>query len=113
MESGSGSCGTNADFATVCRDAGLSEVPRDPYGDSPLRMTTFASDTPIQHGFRKDLKVLGGETVLYSVGHDGVDDQARKGNEFPDFEPGDWLFRLEIPQKSIPVTPAPAAAPIQ
>ncbi len=101
------------DLASVCREAGLSNVPRDPYGDSPLRMATFASDTPIQHSFRKDLKVLAGETVIYSVGDDGVDDQARKGNDSPDFEPGDWLFRLEIPPKSIPVTPAPAAAPIQ
>jgi hypothetical protein len=101
------------DIAAVCREAGLTTVPTDFYSDAPLRMATFATETPIQHSLRKDLKVLAGETVIYSVGQDGVDDQARKGNEFWDFEPGDWLFRLAIPQKAIPVTPAPAAVPIQ
>ncbi|MFM9960134.1 MAG: WD40 repeat domain-containing protein [Planctomycetaceae bacterium] len=100
------------DIAVVCREAGLADVPRDPYGDGPLRMATFAADTPIQHYIRKDLKMLAGETVIYSVNTDGVDDKALKDSDGP-FEPGDWLFRLEIPEKAIPVTPAPAAAPIQ
>ncbi len=102
-----------SDLATVCREAGLANVPRDPFGDGQLRMATFAAETPIQHRFQKDLKVLAGETVIYSVSDDGVDDQARKGSNYWDSEPGDWLFRLEIPQKAIPVTPTPAAAPIQ
>lgn len=99
------------DISVVCREAGLPDVPRDPFGDGPLRMATFATETPIQHRFQKDLKVLAGETVIYSVGPDGVDDKALKDFGYGPGEPGDWLFRLEIPQKAIPVTPSPT--PIQ
>jgi hypothetical protein len=100
------------DIAMMCREAGLAEVPRDPYGEGPLRMATFAAETPIEHRFQKNLKVLAGETVLYSIGPDGIDDKALKDFGPSLGDPGDWLFRLEIPQSSIPVTPAPAATPI-
>ena len=100
------------DIATMCREAGLPEAPRDFFAEGPLRMATFAAETPIQHRHQQDLKALAGETVIYSVGPDGVDDKALKDYGFAPNSPGDWLFRLEIPQSAIPVTPAPAAAPI-
>lgn len=90
------------DFATLCRAAGLTEVPRDYFSDGPLRIVTFAADTPIQDSFRKDLKAVAGETIIYSVGSDGVDDQASR--DWGYHGPGDCLFRLEIPQNAVPVT---------
>ena len=100
------------DIATMCREAGLTDAPRDFFADGPLRMATFAADTPIQHPHLKELKALAGETVIYSVGPDGVDEKALKDYGFAPNGPGDRLFRLEIPQSAIPVTPVPAAAPI-
>jgi len=101
-----------SDIVTMCREAGLPNAPRDFFTEGPLRMATFAADTPIQHPYLEGLKVLAGETVIYSVGPDGVDDKGLKDDVFTPNGPGDWLFRLEIPQSAIPVTPAPPAAPI-
>ena len=84
-------------------------------------MVTFQTETPIQdHPVWENnpptpKNALAGETIIYSVGPDGVDDRALKhcGVGGPQSELGDWLFRLEIPQSVIPVTPGTAAAPIQ
>ncbi len=86
------------DIATLCRAAGLTDVPRDYFSDGPLRIISFATETPIQHRFQKDLKAVAGETIIYSVGPDGVDDKASKDWAYVGAE-GDFLFRLEIPQK--------------
>ncbi len=91
------------DFATLCRAAGLTEVPRDYFSDGPLRMITFATDTPIQHRFKQDQMAVAGETIIYSVGSDGVDHKA--SNDWGGYPgPGDFLFRLEIPQNAVPIT---------
>ncbi len=98
------------DFATMCREAGLTDLPRDYFSDGPLRMVTFAAETPIQHRYQKYLKAMAGETIVYSFGPDGVDDKALKDWGYVD--PGDFLFRMEIPQSEIPATPAPPATRI-
>lgn len=46
-----------ADLAVICGEAGLSEVPSDPYGEGPLK-----------------LGEIDGVPVIYSVGPDGKDD---------------------------------------
>lgn len=96
------------DIATVCREAGLADVPRDAFADGPLKLATFAVETPLQVNVQPN-KVLAGESVIYSVSGDGVDDKALKSNAGYVGNPGDWLFQLEIPQNAIPVTPAPPA----
>lgn len=47
------------DLAEVMSDAGIAAVPRDDYGDGPLKIAT-----------------VYGQSVIYSVGPDGNDDQA-------------------------------------
>ena len=91
------------DFAVMCREAGIEEIPRDFYGTGSLRMATFAAETQLKNfGIGPPTKLIGGETVIYSVGTDGIDDMALKGGTTYSFdEPGDWLFRLEIPQSAI------------
>jgi len=66
------------DLEAAVRAAGMPGVPRDPYGDGPLRMT------------------LGdGRPVVYSVGLDGDDDGGRvEWDEDPESRNGDFLFRL-------------------
>jgi hypothetical protein len=90
------------DIETLCRAAGLTEVPRDYFSDGPMRIVTFAADTPIQDRLQRDLKAVAGETIIYSVGSDGVDDKASR--DWAYYGPGDFLFRLHIPQNAIPVT---------
>jgi len=66
------------DLATVCRAAGLAHTPIDPYDDRPLRMTT-----------------IDGQPVIYSIGPDAKDNQARIVNEYWTWKrDGDCLFRL-------------------
>lgn len=93
------------DIATICREAGLADVPRDAFADGPLKLATFAVETPLQG----NAKVLAGESVIYSISGDGVDDKALKSNAGYTGNAGDWMFQLEIPQNAIPVTPAPPA----
>jgi hypothetical protein len=90
------------DIETLCRAAGLTEVPRDYFSDGPMRIVTFAADTPIQDRLQRDLKAVAGETIIYSAGSDGVDDKASR--DWAYYGPGDFLFRLHIPQNAIPVT---------
>jgi hypothetical protein len=66
------------DLAAVVTAAGMSAVPNDPFGSAALRMT-----------------VVNGQTVIYSVGPDEVDDQAQV--EWDPSVPqskGDIVFRL-------------------
>ncbi len=72
--------GKLAGLAEMCRAAGLSQVPVDGYGGSPLRMTEIA-----------------GDPVIYSVGADGDDDGGRKDADWGRAPDGDWLFRLPKP----------------
>jgi len=66
------------DLETVCRAAGMKDVPKDPYGDGPFRMTT-----------------VDGRPVVYSVGPDRKDDGARsEWNLDPEAPQGDLVFRL-------------------
>jgi hypothetical protein len=61
----------------------MTAVPTDPYTDQPLRMTT-----------------IQGQPVIYSVGPDGKDDQARPA-EFDQKSRifrGDFVFRLQPPK---------------
>ena len=97
------------DLASVCRSAGLTEVPRDFYGNGPLQMITFQTDSPpIQypHGRPSDKaeKFLAGETVIYSVGPDGVDDRAASDWAFNPNTKGDWPFYLGRPQNQFSVS---------
>ncbi len=96
------------DIATVSREAGLADVPRDAFGDGPLKLATFPVETPLQGNVLPN-KVLAGESVIYSVSGDGVDDKALTSNVGYARNPGDWLFQLEIPQNAIPVTPGQPA----
>ena len=69
------------DLAAVVKAAGMPQVPIDPYSDRPLLMTTLA-----------------GQPVVYSVGKDGKDDQARVEWDLKlDNPQGDILFRLVPP----------------
>lgn len=65
------------DLAQAVRTAGLKQVPIDPYTRMPLK-----------------LAVMNGETVIYSFGPDGADDQARFEAPRAKNEPGDFVFRI-------------------
>lgn len=66
-------------LASVLLDAGVNELPIDPYG----------------HGEPFRLRVIDGEPVICSVGPDGIDDEGLiEWNLHPD-SPGDVTFRLE------------------
>ena len=68
--------GKTASLAEMCRSAGLSRVPVDPYSDAPLRLAAGPS--------------------IYSVGPDGDDDRGVR-----DAEPGrkaDGDFSFPVPQ---------------
>ena len=72
------------DLQTVVKAAGMTGVPMDPYCDQPMRMTT-----------------IQGQTVIYSVGLDGKDDQARSEWDLNHTTPsGDLLFCLPARQKN-------------
>jgi hypothetical protein len=68
-----------ADLAAVVKAAGMADVPIDPYSDQPLRMTTQA-----------------GQPVVYSVGKNGKDEQARLERDLNNPQ-GDIVFRLRVP----------------
>jgi hypothetical protein len=63
-----------ADLESVCKAAGLKEIPRDPYSDGPLRMTQVAN-----------------RVVVYSIGNDGKDDKAAIDWNYGQ-QPGDFIF---------------------
>lgn len=101
------------DLASVCKAAGLSEVPRDFYSDGPVRMLYFSMDSPpIQypHGRPTDKpeKFLAGEWVIYSVSPDGIDDRAASDWAYNPGAKGDWPFSLGQPQSRFPATPGAA-----
>lgn len=98
------------DLASVCREAGLSDVPRDFYSDGPVRMLSFTMDSPpIQypHGRPTDKpeKFLAGEWVIYSVGPDGIDDRVVSDWAYNPGAKGDWPFSLGRPQTRFPAAP--------
>jgi hypothetical protein len=67
------------DLETLVKAVGMSDVPIDPYSGQPLRMT-----------------VIEGKPVIYSVGLDGKDDKALSDWQYGG-QPGDFIFRLELP----------------
>ena len=70
--------GLPRDLKTIIKAAGMKRVPIDPYSDQPMKMT-----------------ILDGQPVIYSVGPDGKDDQARKECISPGTDSaGDLIFRL-------------------
>ncbi len=87
------------------REAGLTELPRNYFGAGPLRMATFLKETKIAaSGHALPLSLLACETVIYSVGFDGVDNKALRGDVHPGWGAetiGDWVFRLGLPQSAI------------
>ncbi len=104
---------TPTDLASVCRAAGLPDVPRDFFGGGPIRMRTFSTDSPpiqypVPHHRPTDKpKFLAGESVVYSVGLDGIDDKALSDGAGFNSGPtnSDWPFTLSQPQSSFPPTP--------
>ncbi|MBS0266794.1 MAG: hypothetical protein JSS02_33005 [Planctomycetes bacterium] len=66
------------DLYVLCKESGIREIPVDEY--SPT-------------GESLKWTVIGGNFVIYSVGSDGRDDEARSDWEFGQ-APGDWSFRL-------------------
>jgi hypothetical protein len=104
---------TPTDLASVCRAAGLPDVPRDFFGGGPIRMRTFSTDSPpiqypVPHHRPTDKpKFLAGESVIYSVGLDGIDDKALSDGAGFNSGPtnSDWPFTLSQPQSSFPPTP--------
>ena len=67
---------TPPDLETVVKAAGMPNVPRDPYGNGPLRMTQRR-----------------GQYVIYSVGKDGQNDNAQSDWKYGQ-QPGDFIFSL-------------------
>ncbi|MBN1908453.1 MAG: hypothetical protein JW818_01825 [Pirellulales bacterium] len=66
----------------VVRAAGMKETPRDPFGNGSLQMT-----------------MLRGHRVIYSVGHDGIDNHGEpEYGEDARTRRGDIVFRLPKPQ---------------
>lgn len=84
-----------ADLASVCRDAGLTELPHDFFGAGPLKLRVIAVDTPLKSAHQADAKLLANEVIIYSVGKNGVDDQGEIEDSFN--QTGDLLFRLATP----------------
>ena len=66
-----------ADLATVLKEAGVGEVPVDPYSGKPF-----------------SLAVLAGKPIIYSIGPDGIDDHGEFDNLDGRNESGDMLFQL-------------------
>lgn len=71
---------TPPNLETIVRAAGMPGVPLDPYSDQPLRMGSVA-----------------GKPVIYSVGPDGKDDQAKVEWNYGPRNSGDFIFQLEKP----------------
>ena len=66
-----------ADLATALKEAGVGEVPVDPYSGKPF-----------------SLAVLAGKPIIYSIGPDGIDDHGEFDNLDGRNESGDMLFQL-------------------
>ena len=66
-----------ADLESIVKGAGMTEVPRDPYGDGPLQMAQ-----------------LRNEIVIYSIGKDGKDHKAQADWNHGQ-QPGDFIFRMK------------------
>ncbi len=69
--------GANSDLATMCKAAGMTDVPIDPYSGKALK-----------------LAVVAGEPVVYSVGKDEQDDKGLKDADLGRKPAGDYLFPL-------------------
>lgn len=65
-----------ATLEEAVREAGLDAVPLDPHSGEPLKYV-----------------VRDGKPIVYSVGSDQVDDQARRDWKFGE-QPGDFIFRM-------------------
>jgi len=65
------------DLEAVVKATGITEIPRDPYGEGPLGMAQ-----------------LRNETVIYSIGKDGRDDKAQADWSHGQ-RPGDFIFRMK------------------
>jgi hypothetical protein len=65
------------DLVTVLKEAGVGEVPVDPYSGKPF-----------------SLAVLAGKPIIYSIGPDGIDDHGEFDNLDGRNESGDVLFQL-------------------
>ncbi len=68
---------TSTDLAEVCREAGMSGIPVDPFSGSPLKLV-----------------IIDGEPVVYSIGSDGVDDGGLKDARQGLKPTGDFLYRM-------------------
>ncbi len=66
------------DLETLFKNAGLANVPIDPFSGKPFRVATF-----------------DGETVFYSIGPDGKDDLGQVESKYGPRTPGDLVFRLK------------------
>ncbi len=94
------------DLAAVCHEAGLPDLPQDYVVNAPLQMAHFAANTSvINTSTNAAVTIHAGETLIYSVGRDAVDDKALKmltrENMWWGYGNGDLMFRLEIPQSAI------------
>jgi hypothetical protein len=66
------------DLTTVLAEAGVGEVPIDPYSGKPF-----------------SLAVVAGKPIIYSIGPDGIDDHGEFDNLDGRNESGDVLFQLQ------------------
>ncbi len=73
----------STDLASLCAAAGMNAVPIDPYSNSEFKMTQLA-----------------GQPVIYSIGPDQFDDEARlvsNPSVLSESATGDFVFRLAVP----------------
>jgi hypothetical protein len=63
-------------LTVAVREAGLKDIPTDPFDGKPMRVGVFE-----------------GQTVVYSVGKDGRDDGGQTDSKF-DTRPGDLIYRV-------------------
>jgi hypothetical protein len=85
---------TPPEMTAMTEEGGLPEPPLDLFVDAPLRLMTFDVETPIQHPYDQSMAARAGESIVYSVGPNGVDDQAQIDWFFQPNNQGDVLFRL-------------------
>ncbi len=75
--------GSVPDLASVVREAGMKDIPADPYDGKPMRLTE-----------------IDGQPVIYSVGRDGKDDGGKVDSNKDMLPVGDLPYRLPPPQPS-------------